>query len=135
MKFKPPTLDQPFEVARKLYPGTKRGYQTEFDNFKKKHKDWNKVLPLLLPAIQYQIDWRRRAKSKFMPPFIPPWKNFKTWMNNRCWECEFEQLEERKVEPVPVPVKPKKVFVSLTLEEKRQIRLDYENELREGMRK
>lgn len=74
-----------FDSARKLYPGTKRGNETEFRNFQKKHTDWKEVLPLLEPAIQNQIAWRKSAKEK---EFRPPWKNFKTWINNRCWEDE-----------------------------------------------
>ena len=65
-----------FDESRKLFKGTKRGNQTEFDNFVKKHTDWKEVLPLLLPAVQYQI--KQRAKDGFY------WKNFQTWINNRC---------------------------------------------------
>jgi len=73
-----------FDQARKEFYGTKRGLQTEFDNFRKKHKDWEKVLPLLLPAIKTQIANRLRMKLK--NEFVPPPKNFKTWINQRCWE-------------------------------------------------
>ena len=75
-----------FEQARKKYPGTKRGLNTEYKNFKKKHTDWKKVLPLLEPAIGRQIEWRMRSKATNR--FVPEWKNFKTWINNRCWEDE-----------------------------------------------
>ena len=47
-----------FDDARKKYPSTKRGNQTEFNNFVKKHNDWKNVLPLLLPAVEHQIVWR-----------------------------------------------------------------------------
>lgn len=73
-----------FHLAQKEFYGTKRGTQTEFDNLRKKHKDWEKVLPLLLPAIRNQIANRERMKLK--GEFVPPPKNFKTWINNRCWE-------------------------------------------------
>lgn len=73
-----------FDEARKLYPGTKRGCKTECDNFCRKHKDWRVVLPLLKPAIQEQIAWRQGANGDFRPP----WKNFRTWINRRCWEDE-----------------------------------------------
>ena len=73
-----------FEAARKSYQGVKRGFQTEFVNFIKKHKDWKNVLILLLPAIQAQIKWRATAKGEFRPA----WKNFQTWINQRCWEEE-----------------------------------------------
>jgi hypothetical protein len=78
---------QQFEQARKIYPGTKRGCETEFANFEK-HKDWKKVLPLLKPAIEKQIEWRRESKAANI--WVPKWKNFQTWINNRCWEDEIE---------------------------------------------
>ena len=36
-----------FDEFRKLYQGTKRGNQTEFENFIKKHKDWEEVINIL----------------------------------------------------------------------------------------
>jgi ribosomal protein L37AE/L43A len=73
-----------FENARKLYPGVKRGFQTELVNFIKKHKDWKDVLILLSPAIQAQTVWRAKAKGEFRPA----WKHFQTWINQRDWEVE-----------------------------------------------
>ena len=72
-----------FNIARELYPGRKRGLDTEFKSFCKKHKDWKDVLVLLLPAIEVQIADRHNPRS-----FTPPWKHFATWINNRCWEEE-----------------------------------------------
>lgn len=69
-----------FDEARKLFKGTKRGLQTEYDYFCKKHSDWREVLPLLIPAVENQIKWRAEDGRY--------WKNFKTWINNRCWEEE-----------------------------------------------
>lgn len=77
-----------FDEARKLYGGTKRGNETEFYNFTRKHKDWCEVLPLLKPAIEAQISWRQNVTD-----FRPPWKNFSTWVNNRCWEDELQHKE------------------------------------------
>ena len=73
-----------FEVARLIYPGTKRRLDTEFKNFTKKHKNWREILPLLKPAIESQIAWRVNANGKFRPD----WKNFPTWINNHGWEEE-----------------------------------------------
>ncbi len=72
-----------FDQARVLFRGygTVRGNSTEFAYFKKTHRDWKKVLPLLEPAIRDQI--KQRAKDKRY------WKNFKTWIYNRCWEEEY----------------------------------------------
>jgi len=80
-----------FEEARKIYPGTKRGLDTEFTNFKKKHKDWRNILPLLKPAIERQIQSREIATG-----FVPNWKNFQTWINNRCWEEQLKITEATK---------------------------------------
>jgi len=72
-----------FADARKLYPGTKRGLQTEFENFRRKHGDWKDAISLLVPAIRLQIQYRLNATG-----FVPEWKHFRTWINNRCWEEE-----------------------------------------------
>jgi hypothetical protein len=93
-----------FDEARKLFParrvGSKRGNETEFKNFIR-HKDWKEVLPLLKPAIERQIKWRKEtishnwANPKFRL-FIPEWPNFQTWINQRRWEEEFELPSEEK---------------------------------------
>ena len=77
-----------FNDARKLFGGTKRGNETEFHNFTRKHKDWREVLPLIKPAIETQSRWRQNVSTG---DFRPPWKNFQTWINNRCWEDEVNQ--------------------------------------------
>ena len=74
-----------FEVFRKKYGGTKRGSQTEFDNFKR-HKDWKVCLPLLSIAVDNQIRERKYKESNKI--FLPEWKNLQTWINQRCWEQE-----------------------------------------------
>lgn len=76
-----------FETARKAWPGIKRGLETELKCLKK-HKDWQKAILLLMPAIKEQI--RRHELKKQLDVFVPSWKNFKTWLNNRCWEEEEE---------------------------------------------
>ncbi len=77
------TPEQIFDEARKLYPNPqKRGNTTEFANFKKKNKRWREILPLLLPAIKAQIDWREAAKSEWRPS----WKSFPAWINQKWWE-------------------------------------------------
>ena len=89
-----------FEQARKLYQGTKRGYETELKDFCK-HKDWEKVISLLLPAIQTQIKVRQAMKKR--GEFVPAWKNFKTWLNQRCWEEEYPQADKEPRQPEPKP--------------------------------
>ena len=81
-----------FEQARKLYKGSKRGHKTEFENLKKKHKDWKEVIPLFKSAIEAEIQWRLDANGEFRPG----WQNFKTWINNRSWELELPGPARRK---------------------------------------
>ncbi len=86
-----------FDECRKIFPGTKRGVETEFDNFRK-HSDWEMVLPLLLPAVKEQVAKRAAAPNG---AFVPLWKNFKTWINQRCWEeiTVFEKAGDVQAEP------------------------------------
>ncbi len=80
-----------FDEARKLYPGSKRGLDTEFATFRK-HKDWREVLPLLIPAIkegQAHRDWLESCQKTNRKIFIANWKNFQTWLNGRFWEEQF----------------------------------------------
>ena len=79
--------DERFEEFRKAYCGTKGGFQSEFDNFKKKHKDWKRVIPLLLPALQNEQRWRQMAKENGQ--WLPEQAHLKTWINQRRWEQEF----------------------------------------------
>ncbi len=79
-----------FEQARQLFPGTKRGLETEFANFKKKYKNWQDIIPLLEAAIGQQ---KRTIWVNTEPQYIP---HFQTWINNRGWE-----LEQGGTPPVP----------------------------------
>ena len=82
-------LKSVFEGARKEYPGVKRGLETEWENFQKKYKsELSEILPLLLPAINEAKTYRQDLE-KMKVKFIPQWKNFSTWINNRCWEEVF----------------------------------------------
>lgn len=82
-------LENEFEKFRKLYPGVKRGFKTEFENLKKKHKDWKNIIPLLLESIKIEIDWHNQKASR--GEFVPQYKNMQTWINNKCWEQEFRK--------------------------------------------
>lgn len=84
-----------FDEFRKLFPGTKRGNVTEFENFKKRHKDWKTALPLLTPAVNAQI--ASRAKKHQAAQFVPEWKNLQTWINQRCWEEVIEGAAQREI--------------------------------------
>jgi len=86
------TYTDKFETARKAYPGTKRGRDTEFKYFCKTHKDWKEVLPLLLPAIEKQkVYWQKEGTpTRFIP-------HFKKWIYNRHWELELaEEIKEKR---------------------------------------
>ena len=79
-----------FDEARRLYPHRKLGLEVEFNYFKKKHKNWRQILPLLKPAIERQIKWRKEVTSKnYANPkfreFIPEWKHFQSWICNSYW--------------------------------------------------
>lgn len=84
-----------FETFRQLYPGTKRGHETEFKTLQK-HDDWKEVVYLLPEAIERQIAQKKHDLQQ--NKFVPPWKNLKTWLNNRCWE---EETPNAKPETTP----------------------------------
>lgn len=75
-----------FDEFRKLYPGKKRGLDTEYGNFTKKHKDWGEVLPTLKASLENQIEERKRNDLAIPKIFNPHWKNLATWINGRFWE-------------------------------------------------
>ena len=90
-----------FDLFRSQYPGTKRGLELEFENFKKKNQNFKEIIPLLLTALEKEIHWRQQKKSKSL--FVAEWKHLQTWINNRCWEQEFEEIPK----PYAPPLKPK----------------------------
>lgn len=75
-----------FDSFRKEYPGTKRGNETEFENFKKKHKDWGAVLPTLRDRLVKIKSYREVLKRS--NKFVPQWQNLQTFINQRTWEME-----------------------------------------------
>ncbi len=96
-----------FDEARKLYSGSKKGLKTEYSNFvwRSKHPIAGKpkfviaeVLPLLKPAIDQQIIWRK-ADGRY-------WKNFQTWINQRCWEEEVARPENAATPHTPLQATP-----------------------------
>jgi hypothetical protein len=82
-----------FDEFRKAYPGTKRGLETEFENFTKKHSDWKAIIEgeKLMFSLKNQIRWRNACKE--IGKFVPEWKNLTTWINQRCWEEIHEKKE------------------------------------------
>lgn len=80
-----------FDVARKAYPGDRRGLDAEWANFKSKNQNYAEPLLLLLPAVEKEIV--HKAKLKATPgAFCPPWANFSTWINQKRWTQEFGEV-------------------------------------------
>ncbi len=87
-----------FDEFRKQYPGTKRGLETELNNFLKKNKP--EIANLLLPSLNAETAHKEKLRQK--KEFVPAWKNLSTWINQKCWEQEFGQVNNKKQEYVPV---------------------------------
>lgn len=79
-----------FEEFRKAYPGKKRGFEPEFENFKKKQNGKHEeTVKLLMPALQKEIaNHEQLSKAE---KFVPEWKNLQTWINQQCWTQEFPE--------------------------------------------
>jgi hypothetical protein len=81
-----------FDAARQAYPGTRGGLSAEWKNFESRYRaEIETILPLLLPAIEREK--AHKAAQKAAGQFVPQWKNFPTWINQRCWEQEFAIVE------------------------------------------
>lgn len=83
-------LEEAFEVFRKAYPGRKRGHDTEFDAFKRKHKNWTKIVPLLMPALQRLIAYNKTAEAAGQ--WKPSYANLSTWLYQSRWEDELPEI-------------------------------------------
>lgn len=82
-------LEKLFENFRSEYPGRKNGLEVEFKNFKR-HHDWKDCIPSLMPSLEAEIEWRAK---KLETGFVPQWKNLSTWINQRCWEQELDEVK------------------------------------------
>ena len=78
-----------FERFRRAFGGNKRGLDSEFKNFVRKHKDWKAALPLLMPALEKERAWRQRCAD--IGAFCPEWAMLSTWINQRRWEQELAE--------------------------------------------
>lgn len=87
-----------FELFRKKYPGTKKGLDTEFANFKKKHKDWKEAISILEPALEKQIQTREALTTA--KKFVPEWKHLRTWINQRSWEEEPAKAQKKSLDEI-----------------------------------
>jgi hypothetical protein len=82
-----------FKQFYDAYPkeGRKRGLDVEFKDFMKQ-KDFRRVAPLLLPAIEARKEHREKQKAA---GFLPNMKNMKTWIHQRCWEETMEEISKK----------------------------------------
>ena len=87
-------LEIAFENFRKIYKGDKRGFRTEFDLFTKKHVDWEDVCPQLKEIYERQLAHREFLKSQ--NKFVPEHANLSTYLNQRRWETEPQELEKKE---------------------------------------
>jgi uncharacterized protein YdaU (DUF1376 family) len=78
------TINIEFENFRLLYPGTKRGYDSEFENLKKKYKDWKQICAILNDCLDKQIAAKETNRQN--GAFVPQWKNLQTYINQKAWE-------------------------------------------------
>lgn len=83
-------LEEAFEVFREAYPGRKRGHDTEFDAFKRKHKNWTKIVPLLMPALQRLIEYNKAAEAAGQ--WTANYANLSTWLYQSRWEEELPDI-------------------------------------------
>lgn len=94
-------LELAFESFRKAYPGSKRGHDVEFHNFKKKNpKTWREIVPLLMPALERMTAYRAAAKAA--GEFVPQVANLSTWLNQSRWTTEYPEIKtESKLPDAP----------------------------------
>ena len=67
------------------YPGGQRAADTEFAHFQV-HPDWFVCLPLLLPAIENQI--QHNEDRLLSDGFDMKWKSLANWISSRDWEYQ-----------------------------------------------
>lgn len=79
-------LESQFEEFRKAYPGRKRGHDTEFGAFKRKHQNWAEIVPLLMPALERINAYNAQMQSRGQ--WSPQWANLSTWLFQSRWEDE-----------------------------------------------
>ena len=93
-------LNKIFDSARKAYPGTKLGLDTEWKNFLKANKP--EISDLLMLAIEKEKAYKE--KCALLGSFVAPWKNFKTWVNQKCWEQEFSEIKTKPQQERVLPM-------------------------------
>lgn len=70
---------------------TVSGIKTLYEEFKKRHKDWQEVIPLLMPALK--IEHQERLNANARKVFFPMPKNLSTYLGKqRAWEVWIEYI-------------------------------------------
>ena len=86
-----------FVSAYKKMGGKSRGIDTEYKDFTKRHKDWQKVLPYLELAVQRETKARNQAKAQ--KKFFPEPKMLQTYLGKqRAWELYVTVGEDIKTD-------------------------------------
>lgn len=93
-------LKAEFDIARKRYPGTRRGLEVEWGNLAGKFKPAD-VVPLLLPAIERGLAYREGCAS--VNAFAPDWPMFATWINQSRFTEEYGAIPAPKATPFNAP--------------------------------
>lgn len=85
-----------FDDFRRRYRalgGSVRGCSIEFENFKKRCKDWPKVVHDLHGILERQAaerEWKRNNAR-----FVPEWAALQVWVNQKRWTLELDAAFER----------------------------------------
>mgnify|MGYP003386496819 CR=1 FL=1 len=90
-----------FKKIRDLFPGKKRGLETEFQSFKKWDKHWKTNIFIIPQKIQNQI--LGRAREKKLGRFVKEWQGLGRYLKEKTWEEEFLQedypIENQAIKP------------------------------------
>lgn len=81
-----------FRVKYREFGGSVRGFSTEFEALKKKHKDWKEVIPMLLYSLEKEN--RERVEAQMMGKFFPRMQKCQTYLNQRSWEAYSDGYED-----------------------------------------
>lgn len=70
---------------------TVSGIKNLYEEFKKRHKDWKDVIPLLMPALKLEHQARTNATARKV--FYPTPKNLSTYLGKqRAWEVWVDEI-------------------------------------------
>lgn len=92
------SLKTHFDYCRNKYRklgGVVKGYDSEFSVlFKACKNDIDSACSVILVlevAINKEAEYRQKCAENDV--FVPPWKHFSTWLNQKCWTQEFPEVK------------------------------------------